>query len=275
MKLVALRHLSLKPFKSKAVAVGLVLMSILALSACSSNQHSKEHHSDHSLPTTLDKYQFTANNNYLADIDAAKQQAIESNKLLMLVMGAQWCHDSRGFIANLSSDEMQAIVAQRFVVELVDVAYFDDLHHVAQQYGYPAIFGTPTVLVIEPKTNKVLNYNSVSKWQSAHSVPQAEYVSYFASIGDAPWQAPTTNAQFDEFIAQQTDKLKQAYDYQRPIWAQVRAGKADDKQLTKVATEVWKYRVQLQKDIYRLQAELAANPNKELVLPQYPAFSWL
>ncbi|WP_394129530.1 thioredoxin family protein [Shewanella maritima] len=228
----------------------------------------------HDMTPALPEYQFEQNSDYMQHIAQAQQQAEANNKLLLLVLGAQWCHDSRGLASNFSTPEMQSILQQRFVVQFVDVAYFDDLHHVPQLFGYHAIFGTPTVLVIDPKSAQVLNHQTVSKWQSAHSVPQSEYVEFFSQIGTQQVSNAPTSDELKQFIEQQVARLKQAYDHQRPIWADVRNGTGDEAELSKVATEVWKFRVQLQKDIHRLESELMKDPNSQLNLPNYPNFSW-
>ncbi|WNO61323.1 hypothetical protein [Rheinheimera sp. MMS21-TC3] len=40
----------------------------------------------------LPEYSFQADDNYLLSVEQAQTRAIENNKLLLVVLGAQWCH---------------------------------------------------------------------------------------------------------------------------------------------------------------------------------------
>ncbi|WP_119967679.1 thioredoxin family protein [Shewanella japonica] len=248
------------------LAIGILLIPLMLLMGCQSTEHHAE---------ALPQYTFIAHDNDLQRVELAQSKALEQGKLLLVVMGAQWCHDSRGLASNFSDQTMQPILISRFETVFVDVAYFDDMHSLPQKYGYPAYFGTPTVMVIEPKTGQLLNEVNLSKWQSADSVPLDEYIEFFSTIGTQPVESLPTSPQLDEFIDANVAHLKQGFDYLRPIWAAVRNGKAgDSKELQAVATEVWQFRTQLQKDIIAMKQELAANPQTALAFPEYGKFSW-
>ncbi|MDO6611127.1 hypothetical protein Q4601_09885 [Shewanella sp. 1_MG-2023] len=69
--------------------------------------------------------------------------------------------------------------------------------------------------------------------------------------------------------------MKQGFDHLRPIWAAVREGSVDKSdELQAVATEVWQFRTQLQKDIVAMKLKLAEDPAAKLNLPDYALFSW-
>nr|WP_283104624.1 thioredoxin family protein [Shewanella olleyana] len=208
-------------------------------------------------------------------VASVQSTAQAQGKLLLVVMGAQWCHDSRGLAANFSNQTMQPILTSRFETVFVDVGYFDDKHSLAQKYGYPAYFGTPTVMVIQPKTGQLLNEVNLSKWQSADSVPLDEYIEFFSTIGTDSVKTLPSSPQLDQFIKNNVTHLKQGFNHLRPIWAAVRNDMAGDaKELQSVATEIWQYRTQLQKDILAMKLELAADPQTKLSLPDYGQFSW-
>ncbi|WP_299568467.1 thioredoxin family protein [uncultured Shewanella sp.] len=248
------------------LAIGILLIPLMLLMGCQSAEHHVE---------TLPQYTFIAHDNDLQRVELAQSKALEQGKLLLVVMGAQWCHDSRGLAGNFSDQTMQPILISRFETVFVDVAYFDDMHSLPQKYGYPAYFGTPTVMVIEPKTGQLLNEVNLSKWQIADSVPLDEYIEFFSTIGTQPVESLPTSPQLDEFINANVAHLKQGFDYLRPIWAAVRNGtETDSKQLQQVATEIWQYRTQLQKDILAMKLVLVADPQVNLVLPEYGQFSW-
>ena len=248
------------------LAIGILLIPLMLLMGCQATKHHTE---------ALPQYTFVAHDNDLQRVELVQSKALEQGKLLLVVMGAQWCHDSRGLAANFSTETMQPILTSRFETVFVDVGYFDDKHSLAQKYGYPAYFGTPTVMVIEPKTGQLLNEVNLSKWQSADSVPLDEYIEFFSTIGIEPVEKLPSSAELDEFIKISVMHLKQGFDYLRPIWAAVRDGTAtDSKQLQQVATEIWQYRTQLQQDIVAMKLQLVSDPHTKLILPEYGKYSW-
>ncbi|WP_026377166.1 thioredoxin family protein [Aestuariibacter salexigens] len=114
-----------------------------------------------------------------AVVSAGLEAARRENKLLMLVLGADWCHDSRGFARTISQTDLQSIMSPRYHTVMMSVGYLDNLQSVMSQFGHPVYFGTPTVLIVEPHSRQLLNRNSLAIWQSADSQPQEEYVNYF------------------------------------------------------------------------------------------------
>ncbi|MGI5308926.1 thioredoxin family protein [Rheinheimera sp. WS51] len=226
----------------------------------------------------LPEYTFVPDDNYLLSVEQAQARAIENNKLLLVVLGAQWCHDSTGLAKNFSHPAMQEILKQRFETVFVDVGYFEDKHDVAQRYGYPAYFATPTVLVVEPNSSTLLNRASIPKWQAADNVPFNEFITYFQTIGQTP---PLTSANWQlhpklaKFSQQQVQRLKSAFDHLRPIWRDVRTGVTEDSaELEAVALEVWQFRLQLQQDLEQLYQSLESTNGQSLVFPSYDKFSW-
>lgn len=114
-----------------------------------------------------------------ASLARARETAVETNRLLMVVMGADWCHDSRAFMDTLADPALAALLEARYVVEPVNVGFYDHVRGVVAHWDVPIIYGTPTVLVIEPNSNMVLNRDSLSYWRSAASLGAADALSYF------------------------------------------------------------------------------------------------
>ena len=246
--------------------IGFIVIPLMLLMGCQSTTHHGE---------ALPQYTFNAHDNDMERVASAQSTAQANGKLLLVVMGAQWCHDSRGLAAKFSTNQMQTILSDRFETVFVDVGYFDDMHFLPQKYAYPAYFGTPTVMVINPETSQLLNEVNLSKWQSADSVPMDDYLAFFSSIGSQPVPRLHSSAELDLFTEKNVAKMKQGFDHLRPIWAAVREGNTDKSdELQAVATEVWKFRVLLQQDIFRLKSELTDNPDTKLVFPEYTDFSW-
>ena len=140
-----------------------------------------------------DEMLYPVNRGY-AEIDeslgVARTQAVHSNKLLMVVLGADWCHDSRAFIDHLRDPEFEALIAERYVVERVNVGYYDYVRGVVDRWDIPIIYGTPTVIVVEPGTDTVLNRDSLAHWRNAAALEPEDAVTYFEKYHAGPPPTP-------------------------------------------------------------------------------------
>lgn len=213
------------------------------------------------------------------DVQQALERAQQENKQLLVVMGAQWCHDSRGLAATFAEPEMAAILEQGYETVFVDVGYLTDLREITQRFNQPAYFATPTVMIIDPASERLLNASDMHIWGSADSVPLERYVDYFSAYADqqnsdAARAAPPRAAALEQFEQRNAQRLTDAYAGLAPLMrAKDSTGKASADFYTRWR-EVRKYRMQLQRDIQALREQAAANPEKPLSLPSYEAFSW-
>jgi hypothetical protein len=154
-----------------------------------------------------------------ASLEQARGTASASGKLLMVVMGADWCHDSRAFIDYLADPDFAALIDERYVVERVNVGYYEFVSGVVDHWDIPIIYGTPTVLVIEPDSETVLNRDSLSYWRNADSLGAENTVTYFERYrpGAPPLAEPPSGrlaaalAEIDAFERQQAQRLYVAY----------------------------------------------------------------
>lgn len=116
-----------------------------------------------------------------AEVDSALTRAAADGQRVILVMGANWCHDSRGLAAHFASEAMQPVLNEHYEVVWVDVGMRHRNQDIAAQYGVPVFYGTPTVLVVDPEMGLV-NGDSVHDWANAHSRPTSDAVSYFTTF---------------------------------------------------------------------------------------------
>jgi hypothetical protein len=230
---------------------------------------------------TLDKFIFTANEDPLGQVETALEAAKTENKLAMVVMGAQWCHDSRALAENFSKPSMQSILDERYVIQFIDVGYLQDRRKLVEKLGYPNYFATPTVLIVDPNTNTLLNYDDVKIWQNADSVPFERYQQYFAEAGmlvDSKLTQKIVNSEnrkaLDNFTSEQSQRLTNAYAQLGPMLQKYKQGTLDS---TDRFDETWKqvrsFRVSLQEDLVRLNRQ-AINSEQPLSFPTYAAFDW-
>ncbi len=121
---------------------------------------------------------FEPGRNAMMDVDIALQAAKISRRNVLLVLGANWCHDSRGLAAQFQEGELQEVIAEGYELVWVDTGYRDRNLDVAARFGVMELYGTPTVLIVSPE-GALLNRESVHDWRTAASTPYDQTLSYF------------------------------------------------------------------------------------------------
>lgn len=116
----------------------------------------------------------------VADVDAALERARVTDHRVILVLGGNWCHDSRGIAAHMASAEMQPVL-QDYELVYVDVGMRNRNQDIPARFGVPVIYATPTILVVDPELGLV-NRDSVHDWGNAHSRPTSDAVEYFTTF---------------------------------------------------------------------------------------------
>ena len=118
----------------------------------------------------------------LADVAMALARAALNRKRVLLVMGANWCHDSRGLAGWFEMPRFAAMLDQRYELVFVDVGHPQEGEgrniDIAQRFGIEEISGTPTVLVLSPE-GALLNPATAGTWRNAASRTEDEIFSYF------------------------------------------------------------------------------------------------
>ena len=114
-----------------------------------------------------------------ADVEMALERAVLSDNKLIIVMGANWCHDSRALAGWFETPRFARLLSKDYEVVFVDVGYKDRNIDIAQSYGIEKIKGTPTVLVVSPEA-QLLNPKSAPTWRNAASRDEDAIFDYFA-----------------------------------------------------------------------------------------------
>lgn len=145
-----------------------------ALISCTTMAASEAQHGHaHNEPTPYDAMA-DAQLDLKATLAAAKQEG----KMSLIVMGANWCHDSRGLAAQFEKDRFQTMIRAHYKLLYVDVGQKDRNIDIAQYFGVDDIVGTPTVFVVSPE-GKVLNLDTAPTWRNAASRSEREIFNYF------------------------------------------------------------------------------------------------
>lgn len=115
------------------------------------------------------------------ELNLALEKAGQSDNNVILVMGANWCHDSRALSGWFASPRFARMLAKDYELVFVDVGYKDRNLDIAAGFGFEAIKGTPTVLIVSPEA-QLLNRKSAPKWRNAASRSEDEIFDYFAKF---------------------------------------------------------------------------------------------
>jgi len=226
----------------------------------------------------------------MQDIDAKLLQAKVENKKLLLVLGAQWCHDSKGLAAKFSDEKMQKLLTGNYQTLFIDVGYYENGFDVVSRFGMPIYYGTPTVMIIDANTSQLLNADSMQQWLSANSIKIEKYLDYFQSEATKTIEGDngqnkqsvllkTYHQQITEFSQQQAKRIKAAYNILGPALKQNVVHKVKfNEENNKIWAQARKLRYNMQNDIIALknQAKEAAKQKQSITLnfPSYGKFSW-
>ena len=229
---------------------------------------------------------FLPSENAMADVDDTLARAKGSGKLALIVLGANWCHDSQGLVLHLNSPEMQDVIARKYDLLLVDVGYLEHGSDIVQRFGQPVVYGTPTVFIVDPKSEQVVNRKSMHQWRAAASISLKDTVDYFehqASDAERTADEPAKEnldaalATIDAFEQQQAERIAHAYEILGPLVAMPRDERPDN--FYDMWEQVRVLRYKLTDDLTRLRAiarRQAAYTDAEISVefPEYPPFSW-
>ena len=109
-----------------------------------------------------------------ADVDAALAQGAVEDKITLVVMGANWCHDSRALAGWFTTDDdLSAVLDRSFVVSYIDVGQKNRNIDIAQRFGIESIVGTPTMVMVDPD-GTVLNRETAVNWRNSASRSKSE-----------------------------------------------------------------------------------------------------
>lgn len=120
---------------------------------------------------------FSASADAMADVDAALAAAEARGVNALLVLGGNWCHDSRGFAAKAQEEPLKSLIADHYELVWVDVGMRNRNLDVAERFGVMEITNTPTVLIVSPDET-LLNPESVRELRNSHSRSLESVVSY-------------------------------------------------------------------------------------------------
>ncbi len=115
---------------------------------------------------------YQAGANASGDVDAALARANQSGKRVLLVMGANWCSDSRVLAGWLDTDHFKKLIERKYELVYVDIGMpkAGDRPNlaIARRFGIAEMPGSPNVLVITSE-GVLVNPTTVTSWRNAES----------------------------------------------------------------------------------------------------------
>ncbi len=119
-------------------------------------------------------------------VAAAMTRAALADKRVIVVMGANWCHDSRALAGWFATPRFAAMLDAKYEVVFVDAGHpaTGDLHNaaIARRFGLAKLKGTPTVFVASPDGTRLNSKKDASSWRNAASRGEDAIFAYFASF---------------------------------------------------------------------------------------------
>ena len=120
---------------------------------------------------------FAVSKDAMANVDAALGLAAQNDTRVLLVMGANWCHDSRALAGWLATERFEKLIEQRFELVFVNVGMpqSGDGHNleIAQRFGLEELPGTPNLLVLTGG-GELTNADTATTWRNTASRSEDE-----------------------------------------------------------------------------------------------------
>ncbi|MCL9982393.1 MAG: thioredoxin family protein [Erythrobacter sp.] len=162
------------------IRAGLAASLALALAACATVPDAAPHPEARSYAVTADA---------MGDVDAALARASANGKRVLVVLGANWCHDSRALAGWLESPRFAAIAAERYETVFVNVGMpqNSDGHNldVARRFGLAEVPGTPALLVLTAE-GRAVNLDTAASWRNAASRSEDAILAELTALAETP-----------------------------------------------------------------------------------------
>ena len=164
------------------IRTGLAASLALALAACATAGPAIRTHGPQALA-------YDAAADAGGTVDAALARAKANGKRVLLVLGANWCHDSTALAGWLETPRFAALVAQSYEVAFVNVGMpqTGDGHnlHIANRFGLTELPGTPALLVLTAE-GKAVNLDTAASWRNAASRPEDAIFAELTALATQP-----------------------------------------------------------------------------------------
>ena len=151
-----------------------------------------------------------------AEVDAVLVRAAERDRLALIVIGANWCHDSEALMESLETPEAAAVLAAEYELGLVNVGLFEGGYETASRFGQPVYTHTPTLLIIDPETEQLVNWGDHYIFRDAYKMEPADVTAYLVEKADrSGWrEEPRAGREvIDRWAEENAARIRTGYDH--------------------------------------------------------------
>lgn len=132
---------------------------------------------------------FIAESNAQADVDRALADAKKDGKMVLVILGANWCHDSVGLAGWLDTPRFKDMMRDRYTIVYVDVGTPQigkgrNLD-IAKRFGISKVKNTPLLLIVSADGERMNSKKDAISWRNAASRSEDEIYRYFATFEPA------------------------------------------------------------------------------------------
>ena len=223
----------------------------------------------------------------LADVQQALDRAADNERLALVVLGANWCHDSRALAARLQRSPLAEVIQQHYELVFVDVGFYENGRAVMRQFDVAHYYATPTVLIVDPSNGQLVNDEDRHIWGNAYKIDMPSSVQYFEkwAMSDAVAEPAGDStelqrlyAEIDQFEQQMAERVAAGYAVVGPMLAAYNAGNAPE-EFNASWDELSGFRNAIPGDIRKLRDEARRRVSEgeqdvALRFPAYPPLSW-
>lgn len=229
---------------------------------------------------------FHPSEDVMKEVDEALEKAAQQGKRTLIVMGGNWCHDSQGLIRHFTDPQMDAILKENYQTLIVDVGYLDKAAEITQRFGQPIYYSTPTVLIIDPVSERLVNEHNMHQWRNADNIKLEHTRQYFLEMATSivpPAEAPPSprlKDLLDEIKSYEQTQVERIYKAFKVIGPMLAIDKDKrPKNFMPYWMELRQLRYGLPDEMAKLRQQakqriLKGEKNIKLTFPVYPSFSW-
>jgi thioredoxin 1 len=115
------------------------------------------------------------------EVEQALSAANQTNRLVLLIFGANWCGDCRALDTTLKSSKNAELISREFVLVKIDVGKFNRNLSIAKEYGNPIKQGIPAAVVLSP-SNQLLYSTRMGELSNARRMSETGVYDFFSNI---------------------------------------------------------------------------------------------
>ncbi len=127
--------------------------------------------------------------NAMMDIDIALATAVANGDKVIVIMGGNWCHDSRSLAGWLATPRFAKMLNEQYQVVYVDIGTPQTGKgrnlDIAKRFGINKVKGTPLVMILSADGKLLNSKKDAASWRNADSRSEQAVFDYFAGFTPA------------------------------------------------------------------------------------------